>query len=250
MANIRKARLANMDIEEVSVVDKAANKRKFLFKKRDDSNETEGGENLELLKRLQKNEKVIKAVEGIDAHLSALDAEIDKLLAKKDLSDDDRKLLKAKKEEFGLMKQDIEEQFEHLFMDKVDAEDSEEESDEETEDEEEVTKEDDEEMTEEESEEEEEKKPIPPKKKPKMRKSDEKEESKEDEDDSDKEESEDSEDKPTVRKQEDSSEAEDDDDDEDDVELDEESEKILQDLNKEAKELQKSNEELKEQLSK
>lgn len=259
MSKVRKARLANIDIDEVSLVDKAANKRRFLFAKRDTSETAEKereGENLELLKRFRKDKDVIKAVEGIDSHLTALKTKLEKALESDDLSDEDRDMLLAKKEEFDLMREDIEEQFEHLFLDKTEkaskaAEEDDEEADEEAEEEEEMPM-------------------MPPKgkkgKKPAFKKSEDSSDTKdEDEEESDDEETEtesttevveesddsDKEDEEsTDEKEVEKSDDEDKDEDDDNEELDEDEAKLLKAINETCAEVKKDNEEIKKMLTK
>lgn len=276
--HLRKARLANMDIEEVSYVDKAANKRKFLFVKRDSSEDRKDGENLELLKRFRGDKEIIKAIEGIDAQMAVLKGRIAKALEADDLPDDERELLLSKKEELDLIVEDVEEQFEHLFLDKTekaakkkgkkpafmaDDEDKDEEEDED-EDDEEVEKEDESEPTDEEvadddetSDEEAPDEEAAAKKKAKKAKkkkagvkkaapkaSDEDEETESDED----EESED-EDAEQLKKG-DSDDEDDDDDDAEDSELPPEEEELLKSIQAESAALAKDMKETKELLSK
>ena len=242
--NLRKARLANIDIDEVSFVDKAANKRKFTFVKRDTSttpaDEERKGENLELLKRFKKDKDVIKAVEGIDSHLTALKTKLEKALEADDLSDEDREMLLAKKEEFDLMREDIEEQFEHLFLDKTEKASK--------------AADDEEEADEEESEETEEEEVMPPKgkkgKKPNFKKSEESTDEK-DSDDDESEEDADVTTETTVVKEDDADEEDTDEDDaedeanDDDEELDPEEEKLLKSITEVASDIKKTNDEIK-----
>jgi len=118
---LRKARLADIEVDEVSFVDKAANKRKFLFMKRDTSTseEDKGGENLELLKAFKKDEDVIGALEGIEENLVKFEQALEKKLESEDISDEERELLMEKKAEYETLKNELEEGFEQLFLDKV-----------------------------------------------------------------------------------------------------------------------------------
>lgn len=148
------ARLIDIEVDEVSLVDKAANKRKFLFAKRD----MKGGDDLELLKRLKGEKDAVAALKGINENLDKFASVIDKLLEKKDIDEDSKKLLVDKKEEFAGIRKDINEQFDELFMNKAGEEGEEE-------DEEETAKEDEEEEEEKEKEGEEDKESEEKKKK-------------------------------------------------------------------------------------
>ena len=129
---IEKARLADIDVDEISYVDKAANKKKFIFMKRDtgDENGKKGGENLDLLKHLQGNEEVIGSLEGIDGGLERLSKAFDTLLAKPGLTEDQKALIVEKRDELTVISESIQDDFENLFLDKsAKAEDEEEEED-------------------------------------------------------------------------------------------------------------------------
>lgn len=118
--NLRKARLADIEVDEVSFVDRAANKRKFLFMKRDNSeDETKGGENLELLKAFKNDEDVIAALEGIEENLVKVDQALSKKLEEEDLTDEQREMLLEKKAEYEALKEELEDGFEQLFLDKA-----------------------------------------------------------------------------------------------------------------------------------
>ena len=115
---IHKARLADIEVDEVSIVDKAANKRKWLFMKRDTS-EDEGGENLELLKAFKNDEGAIEALEGIEEHLTSFDMLFDKKLEDPDLTEEQKALLLAKRAEYEELKELLEDGFEELFLGKT-----------------------------------------------------------------------------------------------------------------------------------
>jgi len=142
---IEKARLADIDVDEVSYVDRAANKRKFLFMKRDTSeDETKGGESLELLKIFKGHKEAIDSLDGIDANLIAFDKAFDSILQGKEITEEQKKFLIEKREEYSLIKDKMNHGFEVLFLDKKADEESDEEDDEEEEvedEEEEETKE-------------------------------------------------------------------------------------------------------------
>jgi hypothetical protein len=141
--NMKKARLADIEVDEVSIVDKAANKRKFLFMKRDVTSEdnNEGGENLELLKQFKKNPEAIAALEGLEENLVKFDGVLKKALENPKLTAEEKEMLLEKKAEYESLKQDMEDGFEKLFLDKASTKDE----DEDSEDEEDVEEEDDEE---------------------------------------------------------------------------------------------------------
>jgi hypothetical protein len=115
---IRKARLADIEVDEVSFVDKAANKRKFLFMKRDTS-EDKGGENLELLKAFKNDEAAIEALEGIEEHLTAFDILFDKKLEDASLTEEQKALLLEKRAQYEELKELLEDGFEELFLGKT-----------------------------------------------------------------------------------------------------------------------------------
>jgi len=146
---IEKARLADIDVDEVSYVDRAANKRKFLFMKRDTSeDETKGGESLELLKIFKGHKEAIDSLDGIDANLIAFDKAFDSILQGKEITEEQKKFLIEKREEYSLIKDKMNHGFEVLFLDKKADEESDEEDDEEDDEEEEVEDEEEEETKE------------------------------------------------------------------------------------------------------
>lgn len=109
------ARLIDIEVDEVSYVDKAANKRKFLFVKRDS---TEGGDSLELTKQLKGNKDAIEALQGINSNLLKFENVLKGLLTKKDLTEEIRKVLAEKQKEFGVLKASIDKGFEELLLGK------------------------------------------------------------------------------------------------------------------------------------
>lgn len=96
MNKIRKARLADIQVDEVSFVDKAANKRKFLFMKRDT---TEGGDSLNLIKAFQNSKGAIQALEAIDKGFDDLAAAILTKSEEDGTEEDLKKFLQYKEEE-------------------------------------------------------------------------------------------------------------------------------------------------------
>jgi len=116
---LQKARLADIEVDEVSIVDKAANKRKWLFMKRDTSEEDKGGENLELLKAFSKDEDAIAALEGIEEHLTNFDALFNKKLEDESLTEEQKALLLEKRAQYEELKEMLEDGFEELFLGKT-----------------------------------------------------------------------------------------------------------------------------------
>lgn len=217
---IHKARLADIDVKEISHVDRAANKRKWLFRKRDTSEDNEGGENLELLKAFKKDPQAIEALEGIEANLVKFDQALAKRLEDPKLTAEEKTLLLAKKGEYEDLKAELEDGFEQLFLDKKYEADS----DEESADEEEADEEEDEEVP-----------PVKAKKKgKKVAKSD---DEAEDEDDSEDEESEE-ETEAELEKKDDEGDKDEDDEKKDDEsksddDIDDEDKPILEQIQKE-----------------
>lgn len=136
---MRKARLAEIEVDEVSYVDKAANKKTFIFVKRDISNDskTEGGDSLLLIKRFMKNQSVIDALESFEKNFTAIDAEFDKLEKADGITAEEKEALISKRRDLQDVRNDFNEQFEFLFLDKSSKDEDEED---EEEDEEEMDK--------------------------------------------------------------------------------------------------------------
>lgn len=240
------ARLGDIEVEEVSYVDKAANKRKFLLTKRDSS--SEGGENLELIKHFKGNKSVIGALEGIEKNLDELKKAFDTELAKSGLPKELQEKLLEKKEEFEDIQKDMNQMFEELFTSK--AEGYAEEDDEDEEDEEEAEEVKAEKASDDEDEEEADEEEMPPKKKKTRKADDTKAEDEPEKSEENPEESEDAEEISKSEESEDEDEDEDEDDDEEEEELTSEEEAALLELKKSQEALLKDIKETKEQISK